>query len=339
MKAMQLRQISEIKANSEPLHLVEVPVPEPQPHEILLRVHACGVCHTELDEIEGRLPPPELPVIPGHQVIGKVAECGSQTTTYALGDRVGVGWIHQSDGTEFENLAESFVATGCDTDGGYAQFMTVPEHYAVPIPEVYTDAQAAPLLCAGAIGYRALRLTGVQNGQALGLSGFGASAHIVLQLVKHALPDSPVFVFARTDATRGFARDMGASWTGAHNDTPPLPMQAVIDTTPVWLPVLQALQNLAPGGRLVINAIRKESSDQSVLQQLSYARHLWMEREIKSVANITRADIAEFLPLAAAANIRPEVECYPLEQANEALRALKFHPTLGAKVLRCEMDT
>ena len=167
-----------------------------------------------------------------------------------------------------------FVATGCDTDGGYAQFMTVPEHYAVPVPEVFDDAQAAPLLCAGAIGYRALRLTGVHNGQPIGLSGFGASAHIVLQLIKHTLPDSPVFVFARTDATRGFARDMGASWAGAHNETPPTPMQAVIDTTPAWLPVLHALQNLAPGGRLVINAIRKESSDQALLQQPSGSRML-----------------------------------------------------------------
>ncbi len=333
MKAMQLQRLAELTSSSEPLELVEVERPMPSERELLLRVLTCGVCHTELDEIEGRLPPPRLPVIPGHQVIADVIERGAQVQTHPPGTRVGVGWIHHSDGSVLENLSDAFVATGCDVNGGYAEYMTVPARYAVPIPETFSDSEAAPLLCAGAIGYRALRLAGIQNGQPLGLSGFGASAHIVLQLARHSYPNSPVCVFARSESTQQFARRLGAAWAGSHEDRPPQPLQAIIDTTPAWSPVLQSLSNLAPGGRLVINAIRKEAKDQSVLMQLSYQEHLWLEREIKSVANITRADIAEFLPIAAAADIRPAVEDYALEDANAALRSLKFDSSEGAKVL------
>jgi propanol-preferring alcohol dehydrogenase len=211
--------------------------------------------------------------------------------------------------------------------------MTVPAAYAVPIPDSLSDEQAAPLLCAGAIGYRALRLTGLANGQRLGLTGFGGSAHIVLQLARHLLADSPVAVFARDEGSRKFATALGADWVGHTTDRCPWRLDAIIDTTPAWTPVVAALANLAPGGRLVINAIRKEDTDKPALLDLSYHDHLWMEREIKSVANITLADIAAFLPLAARIPIRPEVQVYPLAQANRALVSLKREPVRGAKVL------
>ncbi len=333
MRAQILEALQPLTETSTPLRWTEMLDPQPGPGEVLLRVRACGVCHTELDEIEGRLIPAELPVIPGHQVVADVAALGSGAAGVAPGDRVGVGWIHHSDGSTLENLSPDFVATGCDAHGGYAQFMTVPAAYVVPIPEAYTDAEAAPLLCGGAIGYRALRLTNLIDGQPLGLTGFGGSAHQVLHLARHLFPASPVYVFARDAEVRRFALSLGADWSGDTMDTPPRPLQAIIDTTPAWRPVVAAMANLVPGGRLVINAIRKEKADQEALQDLSYHEHLWLEREIKSVANITHGDIREYLPIAAAAGIRPTVETYPLKDANQALIDLKFRPTRGAKVL------
>ncbi|MDX1697920.1 MAG: hypothetical protein R3308_06500 [Thiohalobacterales bacterium] len=223
--------------------------------------------------------------------------------------------------------------TGRDHDGGYAEYLTVPEAYACPVPDVFSDAEAAPLLCAGSVGYRSLKLANLTNGTPLGLTGFGGSAHIVLQLARHLYPDSPVFVFARDAQARSFALELGADWAGDTADRPPQPCQAIIDTTPAWKPVVAALANLCPGGRLVINAIRKEDADQDALLGLSYHEHLWMEKEIKSVANVTHTDIAGFLPLAAAVPIRPEVETYPLAEANRALLELKRGPIRGAKVL------
>lgn len=333
MRAMQMHRIVSLADEDRPLVAVDLPTPQPAAHEVLLQVRACGVCHTELDEIEGRTPPPHLPVIPGHEVVGTVVQLGAEVTRHRLGDRVGVGWIHHSTGAQNENLAPEFVATGRDANGGYAEYMTVPANYAVPIPSSIADEQAAPLLCAGAIGYRALRLTQLQDGQRLGLTGFGGSAHIVLQLARQQLPNSPVAVFARDGSTRAFARSLGADWVGHTADRCPWPLDAIIDTTPAWTPVVAALANLAPGGRLVINAIRKEDADKSALLELSYHEHLWLEREIKSVANITAADIAEFLPLAASIPIRCEVQVYPLEEANRALVSLKREPVRGAKVL------
>ncbi|MYJ96739.1 MAG: alcohol dehydrogenase catalytic domain-containing protein [Proteobacteria bacterium] len=334
MRAMALPRIVSLDEVDTPLELVELPAPEPAPGEVLIRVAACGVCHTELDEIEGRTPPPRLPVVPGHQVIGRVARAGPGVARLAVGDRVGVGWIHASSGTADENLSPAFRATGRDVDGGYAELMTVGEDYAYPIPDVFTDVEAAPLLCAGAIGYRALMLSGLQDGELLGLTGFGGSAHLVLQLARHLYPRSAIHVFARDAAARSFAAELGADWAGATTDRAPERLHAIIDTTPAWTPVVEALANLRPGGRLVINAIRKEDGDRSVLGSLGYAEHLWMEREIKSVANITQHDIRAFLPLAAAAGIRPEVEVYPLEEANRALVELKRRSVKGAKVLR-----
>ncbi len=328
-----LEEIVSLKEVTAPLRAVQIPRPQPAAGELRLRVSACGVCHTELDEIEGRTAPPRLPVVPGHEVIGRVERLGPGTTRFRLGDRVGVGWIHSSSGAADENLDPGFSATGRDVNGGYAQYMTVPEAYAYPIPEIYSDAEAAPLLCAGGVGYRSLRLAGLRNGQGLGLTGFGGSAHIVLQLSRHLYPDSPVHVFARDPEARELALELGADWAGDTAERSPLALHAVIDTTPAWKPVLEALANLRPGGRLVINAIRKEDADKEALLGLDYARHLWLEKEIKSVANVTRDDIAAFLPVAAAIPLRPRVQTYPLAEANRALRELKLGPVRGAKVL------
>jgi propanol-preferring alcohol dehydrogenase len=336
MKAMVLKRIASLADEPEPLVEATLPDPRPRAGEVLLRVATCGVCHTELDEIEGRTPPPRLPVVLGHQVIGRVADRGDGATRHTPGARVGVGWIHSSTGAADENLSPRFVATGRDVDGGYAEWMTVPEAYAFPIPGRFDDLEAAPLLCAGAIGWRALRLTELRDGQALGLMGFGGSAHLVLQIVRGRFPNAHVHVFARDADVRAFALTLGASSAGDPGEPPPVPLDAVIDTTPAWQPVVHSLAALRPGGRLVINAIRKEERDKQALLGLSYERHLWMERELKSVANITGADIAEFLPIAAALGVRAEVTAYPLEEANRALRELQSGKVRGAKVLVVE---
>ena len=331
---MILAETAPLEPGRNPLQLVNLPVPEPGPGEILIQVSACGVCHTELDEIEGRLLPPRLPVVPGHEVVGVVAKYGKNAREFEPGTRVGVGWIHHSTGHQDENLSPEFRATGKDVNGGYAEYMTVSEQYAYPIPDVFTDEQAAPLLCAGAIGYRALKLAQLNDGDRLGLTGFGGSAHLVLQLARHLYPNTDVFVFARDVSAREFALESGAAWAGDSSDTCPAPLHTIIDTTPAWKPVVDAMRNLRPGGRLVINAIRKEDNDREELLRLNYHEHLWQEKEIKSVANITGWDIREFLDIAAAIPIQPTTESYPLEDANKALLDLKFKPVKGAKVLR-----
>ena len=267
---------------------------------------------------------------------------GDGTQRFKGGERVGVGWIYSACGqckfcvSGQENLCKEFRATGRDVNGGYAEYMTVPEGYAHPIPDIFSDAEAAPLLCAGAIGYRSLRLAGLKDSQNLGLTGFGASAHLVLMMVKYLYPHAQVYVFARSVKEREFAKELGAAWAGDTFDRPPLKMNSIIDTTPVWKPVVEALAHLEPGGRLVINAIRKEDADKEFLVRIDYPAHLWMEKEIKSVANVTRADIGEFLKLAADIPIRPEVQEYPLEEANKALLELKQRTIRGAKVLRID---
>jgi len=340
MKAMILKRISSLEKNPTPLEMVDVPKPVPGDKEILVRVSACGVCHTELDEIEGRTAPPRFPVILGHQVIGKVEASGAKSDRFTVGDRVGIGWIYSACGQcplcleGNENLCEKFTATGRDVDGGYAAYMVVPEGFAHRIPEVFSDSEAAPLLCAGAIGYRSLRLTGIEDGQNLGLTGFGASAHLVLKMARNKYPASKVFVFARSKKEQDFARELGAVWAGDTEEGPPEKLDCIIDTTPVWKPVVEALKNLKSGGRLVINAIRKEDGDKEYLVKLDYPRHLWLEKEIKSVANVARRDVREFLELAATIPIQPEVEEFRLEDANEALIELKERKIRGAKVLR-----
>jgi propanol-preferring alcohol dehydrogenase len=344
MKAMVLVQTGPIE--DRPLQLREVPVPEPQAGEIRIRVTVCGVCHTELDEIEGRLET-RLPVIPGHQVVGRVDAMGPGASRFRPGQRVGVAWIYSACGVcpfcraGNENLCEQFRGTGCDADGGYAESMVVRQDFAYPIPDRFSDVQAAPLLCAGVVGYRALRLTNLQDGQVLGFFGFGASAHVVIQAARHKFPAARLFVFTRAGQTQHqeLAKQLGADWAGATGDTPPALLDAAIDTTPAWTPIVEALRVLKPGGRLVINAIRKESRDQDALLRLDYATHLWREKEIKTVANVTRRDAEEFLPLAAEAAIRPQLQEFALEQANEALLLVKQGRTQGAAVLRVARET
>jgi propanol-preferring alcohol dehydrogenase len=340
MKAMVLNGICDLNENKNPLIMVNLPNPVPGEREILVKVSACGVCHTELDEIEGRTPPPRLPVVLGHQVVGKVEKVGSGANKYKIGDRVGVAWIFSACGKcDFclqgnENLCEEFKATGQDANGGYAEYMTVKEDFAFPIPDEFSDVHAAPLLCAGAIGYRSLRLTGIKDGQSLGLTGFGASAHLVLKMVRHKYPKTKVFVFARSEKERIFARELGAVWAGDTGDESPERLDSIIDTTPAWKPVVEALKNLKSSGRLVINAIRKEEKDKDYLLKLDYPLHLWMEKEIKSVANVASRDVSEFLQLAAKIPIKPEIQEFSLEEANTALLELKERKIRGAKVLR-----
>ncbi len=334
MKAMILTATAPLSENGQPLQMVDLETPEPDDGQVLIKISVCGVCHTELDEIEGRTAPPSLPVVPGHEVIGRVAALGKNASRFAAGDRVGVGWIYSSSGDADENLSPEFRATGRDVNGGYAEYMVVGEEYAYPVPEQFSDEEAAPLLCAGGVGYRALKLTGISDGDLLGLTGFGGSGHLVLQMARHLYPGSRIFVFARSSKERDFALELGAAWSGDTGDSPPEPLHAIIDTTPAWRPVLEALENLRPGGRLVINAIRKEAGDQDLMAGISYERHLWLEKEVKSVANVTSADLREFLPLAGEIPLRPEVEVYPLQAANEALNALQCGNVRGAKVLK-----
>jgi alcohol dehydrogenase, propanol-preferring len=342
MKALLLHTIACIEGNSSPLQLSEIPVPIPGEHEILVKVSACGVCHTELDEIEGRMLPPRLPIVPGHQVVGNVVGLGMKASLYKKGDRVGIAWIFSSCGKcKFcldgnENLCKEFRATGRDANGGYAEYITAHEKFAYHIPNCFSDVEAAPLLCAGAIGYRSVRLTGLRDGDNLGLTGFGASGHLVLKMVKHRFPKSNVFVFARSEEEKVFARELGAVWAGDSEDESPEKLQSIIDTTPVWKTVVKALKNLEPGGRLVINAIRKEERDKDYLLRLDYPVHLWQEKEIKSVANVSRSDVQEFLNLAAEIPIKPDIEEFEFERANEALIELKMRRIRGAKVLRMD---
>ncbi len=339
---MVLNKICSLKDNKTPLELKDIPVPVPGENEILVRVLACGVCHTELDEIEGRTPPPKLPVVLGHQVVGRVEETGSKANAFKVGDRVGIAWIYSACGKCWfclegnENLCQSFRATGRDANGGYAQYMKVLENFAFSIPEVFSDEEAAPLLCAGAIGYRSMRLTGLKDGQNLGLTGFGASAHLVLKMARHKYPASRIFVFARSEKEREFSKELGADWAGDITEESPERLNSIIDTTPAWTPIVEALKNLKPGGRLLINAIRKEDLDKDHLLQMDYPAHLWMEKEIKSVANVSRRDVSEFLVLAAEINIKPEVQRFALEEANEALIELKMRKIRGAKVLKID---
>jgi alcohol dehydrogenase, propanol-preferring len=333
MRAMLLRDITSLKQSSTPLSLQEVAEPKRDHGEVLLRVTRCGVCHTELDEIEGRTPPPRLPVILGHQAVGIVEDGDNK------GQRVGVAWIASACGRcEYclsgqENLCPEFKATGRDVHGGYAEYMKARADFVHPIPDSISDSEAAPLLCAGAVGYRALKLCNLKDGQRLGLMGFGGSNHLVLKAAKYKYPDSPIFVFSRNANEREFALSLGAAWAGAIDQDPPDRLQAIIDTTPVWAPIAEGLKYLKPGGRLVINAIRKEELDKEVLLKLDYPSQLWMEKEIKSVANVSRADVHEFLQLAASAKLKPEYQEYELKDANQALTELKHGKIRGSKVL------
>ncbi len=342
MKAQLLEKVATLKENPEPLRLVELPIPEPGPGEALVKVSACGVCHTELDEIEGRTPPPKLPIILGHEIVGRVEKLGSGASKFKPGDRVGIAWFYSSCGkctfclSGYENLCKEFKATGRDANGGYAEYTIVPQDSAYPIPESFSDTEAAPLMCAGVVGYRSLRLTDISNGDTIGLFGFGASAHIIIQIVKYKYPKSKVFVFTRPGQKehQELAKKLGADWVGATGDYPPRNLNRAIDFTPAWNPIVEGMRVLEKGGMFVINAIRKENTDKDSLLKLNYARDLWNEKQLKSIANVTRKDAEEFLALATNIPIRPEIQVFELKGVNKALNLLKQGKIQGAAVLK-----
>jgi propanol-preferring alcohol dehydrogenase len=335
MKAMLLTAPAPVDpaatAERGPLVPVELPIPEPAPGQIRLRVRACGVCHTDLHLVEGELPLPKLPVVPGHQIVGAVDALGAGVTRFALGDRAGVPWLYSTCGQcgyccrGQENLCDDARFTGQHADGGFAEWMVAPADFAYPIPDGFPDEQAAPLLCAGIIGYRSLRLSEIRPGETLGLYGFGASAHIALQVARHW--GCPVYVFTRSEAHRRHALELGAAWVGQAQDTPPAPLDSAITFAPAGWLVPEALRALRKGGTLAINAIHM-----SPIPELPYER-LYGERTVRSVANSTRQDAAELLELAARIPIHTDVEIYPLAQANLVLQRLKRSEVQGAAVL------
>ena len=288
MKAFVLTQLKNLNQDRSPLELFEFPYPSCKEDEVVVEVATCGVCRTELDEIEGRTPPSFFPMILGHEIVGRVVEKGSQVQKLKIGDRVGIAWIHSSCGhcsyclEGRENLCAEFKATGRDAHGGYTEYTIVKEDYAFLLPPVISDEEAAPLLCAGAVGYRSLKLGNVQNGMNIGFSGFGASAHLVLKAAQQLFPFSKLYVLTRNQKEQDFARELGATWAGDFEEEPPEKLHLIIDTTPAWKPVVLSLRHLERGGRLVINAIRKERGDQDFLLQLSYSEDLWMEKEVKA---------------------------------------------------------
>lgn len=330
MKACVLEHPAPIE--TQPLAVREWPTPTPEPGSLLVAVTACGVCHTDLHLVEGELPQPRLPVVPGHEVVGRVAAVGAEVTRFQVGDRVGIPWLHQTCGAcdyclrGQENLCEAARFTGYTADGGYAEYMTVPQDFAVPIPDRFSDEEAAPLLCAGIVGYRSLRLTGLQPGERLGIFGFGASGHLVLQVARHW--GCEVYVFSRSEEHRAHARELGAAWTGAATDTPPARLDRAISFAPAGWLVPLALGHLRRGGTLCINAIHT-----SPIPEMPYAL-LWHERTLRTVANATRRDAEEFLPLAAAIPLQITSQRFDLDAANEVLQALKRSAITGAAVLR-----
>jgi len=337
MKVMLLTHTADIE--EKPLQLTDLPIPVPEKNQILVKISVCGACHTDLDQVEARLAS-ILPAVPGHQIVGTVSDKGADAKKFKTGDRVGITWLYSTCGqcdfckNDNENLCRHGRYTGKDSHGGYAEYVTIGEDYAYPVPDVFSDSQAAPLLCAGIIGWRAVRLSQISNGQIIGLFGFGASAHIVIQILKFKFPNSPVFVFTRNPDHQEMAVSLGASWAGCPDDKPPEKINRAIDFTPSAKIIQNALSVLDKAGRLVINAIRKED----LVPQLDYTKHLWEEKEIKSVANVTRADAREFLPLAAQIPITAQVEEFGLKDANEVLFKLKHSKLHAAAVLKIQTD-
>jgi alcohol dehydrogenase, propanol-preferring len=315
-----------------PLLLDEVSLPLPRAGQVRVQVRCCGVCHTDLHIVEGELPLPRLPLIPGHQIVGNVEALGEAVRTLKEGDRVGIPWLHSTDGQcdycrrGLENLCDHARFTGYHVDGGYAEFTVVHEDYAYPIPQAFTDETAAPLLCAGIIGYRSYRLTGIRSGERLGLYGFGASAHLTLQLARHQ--GCEVYVFTRTHAHRDLAASLGAAWVGSAEEIPPHSLDASIIFAPAGSLVPHALRALRKAGTLALAGITM-----SPIPQMDYSL-LYQERVIRTVANSTRTDAHEFLDLAAAVPLHTEVQVFDLDQANPALHALKKSDIKAAAVLR-----
>jgi propanol-preferring alcohol dehydrogenase len=330
MKTMQLRQAASI--DTAPLAPVEIDPPQPGPGQVRLKIHTCGVCHTDLHIVEGDLALPRLPTIPGHQIVGVVDAIGQGVTLHQVGDRLGVPWLYETCGqcrycrAGKENLCENIHFTGLHADGGFAEYVVVGEKFAYPIPTVFSDVEAAPLLCAGVVGYRSLRLSQVQPGQRLGLYGFGASAHLMLQVAHHW--GCEVFVFTRSEHHRQLARSLGAVWAGGAEDDPGALMDSSIIFAPAGGLVPLALQRLDRGGTLALGGIHM-----SPIPEMPYDL-LWHERTIQSVANSTRQDVVDFLRIAAEVPVKTEIELFTLDQANEALLRLKHSRINGAAVLQ-----
>ncbi|HKF23388.1 MAG TPA: zinc-dependent alcohol dehydrogenase family protein [Candidatus Angelobacter sp.] len=333
MKACVLRQPALVE--TQPLELREVPVPQPGEGEVLLRVSACGICRTDLHVVEGELPPKKVNIIPGHQIVGLVERVGPNAAKYKVGARVGVPWLHRTDGTcaycraGRENLCDSPQFTGYTVDGGYAEFTVAPEEFVYPIPEGFPDLQAAPLLCAGIIGFRSLRLAGLTAlapGFNLGIYGFGAAGHVCLQVARHW--GTKVFVATREVKHQQLASELGAAWAGGAKDTPPEKLDAAIIFAPAGELVPPALAALKKGGTVVLGGIHM-----SDIPSFAYPL-LYQERSIQSVTNNTRQDGHDFMRVAAEIPVRTQVQIFPLEQANQALNALKHDGIRGAAVLK-----
>jgi alcohol dehydrogenase, propanol-preferring len=313
-----------------PLTIASVPDPTPGPGEILIRVRACGICHTDLHAVEGDIDLPRLPLIPGHQIVG-VVEAAVDASPYRRGDRVGAAWLHRTCGECLfcrrgdENLCVRAEFTGLHADGGYAEFAAADAKFVYPIPPGFSDLQAAPLLCGGVIGYRALKVSGLKPGGRVGLYGFGASAHIVIQIAHHW--GCEVYAFTRGAEHQRLARELGAAWVGRAGDPPPHKVDAAIIFAPAGALVVDALDVLERGGTVALAGITM-----SPIPELDYAK-LYHERKIASVANATRRDAEELLQLAATIPIKTEVEIFPLAAANDALKKLKHGQMRGAGVI------
>lgn len=318
--------------DSKPLRLADVPPPEPGPGEVLVRVKACGICRTDLHVVEGELPSRKSPVIPGHQIVGTVERAGEGTHLVSVGDRVGIAWLHHTCGVcEYcragkENLCENADFTGYTVNGGYAEYVVAPEAFVYRIPDGFEDLHAAPLLCAGIIGFRSLRLSGVQRGDRLGLYGFGAAAHVAIQVARHWGVE--VYACTRDERHQRLARELGAVWAGGTVDEPPETLNAAIVFAPAGEIVPAALKALKKGGVVTLGGIHM-----SPIPSFSYDL-LYGERVIRSVANNTREDGRDFLRLAAEIPIHTETQVFPLESANEALYALKYDAIRGAGVIQ-----
>lgn len=329
MQAQLLVAPAPVTAN--PLSLGEIPVPEPRPNEIRIRIAVCAVCHTDLHIVEGELTPPQLPLVPGHQIVGVVEARGSGARRFVPGARVGVPWLNWIDpdckwyGTDRENLCANMRFTGLDTNGGYTEYICVNENFAYPLPEAFADEHAAPLLCAGVIGYRALRLSNIGQGETLGLFGFGASAHIVLQIARYW--DKRMVVLTRSTAHQEYALELGAAWAGSAEATPPYKLDSAIVFAPVGALVPRALE-LAERGATVVHA----GVHSSPIPEFDYSL-LYYERRVMSAANSTRRDVTELLDLAAAIPIQTAIKTYPLADANRALQDVKASRINGAAVL------
>ena len=331
MKACLLRSVAPVERN--PLDLIDAPDPQPGKGEVLVRVRACGVCRTDLHVVEGELPPLKFQVIPGHQVVGVVEKAGEGAKRFCTGARVGIAWLHQTcQVCEYcragrENLCDSAIFTGYSVDGGYAEYAVAPEDFVYPIPDSFPEEQAAPLLCAGIIGFRSLRLSEAKAGARLGFYGFGAAAHVAIQVARYW--GLEVFAYTRDAKHRELALELGAVWAGGADAEAPVKLDSAIIFAPAGELVPVALRALKKGGTLVLGGIHM-----SPIPQLDY-NLLYQERAIRSVANNTRQDGNDFLQIAAKIPIHIQVQIYPLREANQALNALKNDAIRGAAVLRC----